>query len=192
MWSHERFEDDGARAYDSADGDLTSRIQVMIPAQLRRAETAPALYHVHYTVQDRSGNQARVLRRVTVERYDWCEEDSPCHRHAKCTNDWDEAKCECLSGWEGNGRSCKDRMPPRIELRGSRKVEINQYDEWHDEGAEAWDEQDGERDVEVQGRVDTDTVSIAHWSAPRGFCERRAVFNPPPPPPPPPSLPLPP
>ena len=160
------YDDNYAKCLDTADGDLTDdALEMDVPRELRKdadRRKDVGTYRVNFECRDRAGNRARIDRVVVVVNTDECEDrkwTADCSEHASCDDNDDGWRCECESGYAGDGQGhggCRDDEPPVIKLRGDRVVEVDQYDEYDDRGAKAEDNVDERVDVKVEGG-DVDT-----------------------------------
>lgn len=141
------YKDEGAKATDNIDGDITSKIKTSGKVDTSKTDT----YKITYTVSDKAGNKAEAYRNVTVV--------------SKSTTSKATTTTKKSSSGGGTKTTTKKPItttkkvttPPTITLKGSSYITLNVGDRYSDPGYSATDAlgNDITSRVNVSGSVNT-------------------------------------
>lgn len=173
----DKYNDEGARATDNIDGDITSKIKVSGKVDITKSGT----YTITYTVTDKAGNRTEVTRKVTVVATITTTMSTT---KKKTTT----KKSYTSSGSVKTTRATTQRIttPPTIALRGSSTITINQGASWHDPGFTAKDAKgndltgrvnvSGYVNISVAGTYRVSYTVTDNWGN-RGYAYRNVIVK---------------
>lgn len=173
----DKYNDEGARATDNIDGDITSKIKVSGKVDITKSGT----YTITYTVTDKAGNRTEVTRKVTVVATITTTMSTT---KKKTTT----KKSYTSSGSVKTTRATTQRIttPPTIALRGSSTITINQGESWHDPGFTAKDAKgndltgrvnvSGYVNISVAGTYRVSYTVTDNWGN-RGYAYRNVIVK---------------
>ena len=173
----DKYNDEGARATDNIDGDITSKIKVSGKVDITKSGT----YTITYTVTDQAGNRTEVTRKVTVVATITTTMSTT---KKKTTT----KKSYTSSGSVKTTRATTQRIttPPTIALRGSSTITINQGASWHDPGFTAKDAKgndltgrvnvSGYVNISVAGTYRVSYTVTDNWGN-RGYAYRNVIVK---------------
>lgn len=142
------YKDNGAKANDNIDGDLTSKIKTTSTVDVKNSGT----YVVTYTVSDKAGNKAEASRKVIVVA-------TPTTTVRTTTKSSSNVKTTTRARVTVTTTQ-RVTTPPTITLRGSTVVEINAGTQYTDPGYSATDAKgtDITASVTVSGNINTNVA----------------------------------
>lgn len=142
------YKDNGAKANDNIDGDLTSKIKTTSTVDVKNSGT----YVVTYTVSDKAGNKAEASRKVIVVA-------TPTTTVRTTTKSSSNVKTTTRARVTVTTTQ-RVTTPPTITLRGSTVVEINAGTQYTDPGYSATDAKgtDITARVTVSGNINTNVA----------------------------------
>ncbi len=124
---NEKYDEQGAKAHDNIDGDITSSIKITGSVDVSKA----GVYTIYYTVSDKKGNKAQEKRVVTVIKKTTQKEVEITTKAKQTTAKQSVTKKKTTSK--------KVSDPPNIILKGESYVTINVGQTWVDPGYSAFD-----------------------------------------------------
>lgn len=143
------YKDQGAKANDNVDGDLTSKVKTKSNVDVKNNGT----YSVTYTVSDKAGNKAEVSRKVIVV-------SAPTTTTVRTTTKASSNVKKTTRSRVTVTTTQRITTPPTITLRGSTTVEMYAGTPYNDKGYSATDAMGNDitAKVTVSGNVNTNVA----------------------------------
>lgn len=128
-----KYNEEGAKATDNIDGDISSKIKISGKVDTSKSGT----YTITYQVTDKAGNRSDAMRKISVVDVTTSQTTTSQTTTQKTTKKVQTTKT--VRATTRRVTPARVTTPPTITLRGNSTITINQGASWHDPGFTARD-----------------------------------------------------